>query len=105
MATLLRLPVDEAKLSDYCRRWKIAKLELFGSARFDWDSAHDIDLLVSFQDDAHWSLLDHVEMQEELGTLLGRPVDLVTRRSIERSQNPIRREAILKDPVEVYATR
>ncbi len=103
MATLLRLPIDETDLLAYCRRWKIAKLELFGSARFDWAAANDIDLLVSFAADAQWSLLDHVEMQEQLGGLLGRPVDLVTRRSIEASHNPVRRAAILKDPLEVYA--
>jgi len=105
MATLQSLPLDEAKLTEYCRHWKISKLELFGSARFDWDAAQDVDLLVSFNEDAHWSLFDHVEMQQELAALLGRPVDLVTRRSIEASRNPIRREAILRDPVEVYASQ
>ena len=103
MATLLRLPVEEALLADYCRRWKITRLELFGSARLDLASARDFDLLVSFGRDAHWSLLDHAEMQAELSALLGRPVDLVTRRSIEASQNPIRRASILENPLEVYA--
>ncbi|MEO5924302.1 MAG: nucleotidyltransferase domain-containing protein [Bryobacteraceae bacterium] len=105
MATLLRLPIDETQLFEYCRRWKITKLEVFGSARFDWAAANDVDLLVSFAAEAQWSLMDHVEMQQELGELLDRPVDLVTRRSIEASHNTIRRAAILNDTVEVYATK
>jgi hypothetical protein len=39
MATLQRLPVDQARLDEFCRTWKIAKLELFGSARFDYNVA------------------------------------------------------------------
>ena len=36
-----------------------------------------------------------VRMQDELKALLGREVDLVSRRGVESSRNPIRREAIL----------
>jgi hypothetical protein len=46
IATLQTLPVDGAKLSDFCCRWKISRLELFGSARFDWNAARDVDLAV-----------------------------------------------------------
>ena len=54
-----------------------------------------MDLLVSFDSNAEWSLLDHIEMQDELEVILGRNVDLVSRRGIERSQNHIRRNEIL----------
>ena len=43
-------------------------------------------LLVEFQRDADWSLLDHVGMEEELSGLFGRSVDLVTRRAVEQSK-------------------
>jgi predicted nucleotidyltransferase len=91
-----RLKMDRQSLEDHCNRWKIRRLWLFGSAlRDDFHEASDIDLLVEFAPDADWSLLDHIEMEQELSELLGRQVDLVTRRAVERSQNAIRRDAIL----------
>ena len=52
----------------------------------------DLDLLVRFAPDADWSLLDHVAMEEELSAIVGRKVDLVSQRAIERSSNWIRAE-------------
>jgi predicted nucleotidyltransferase len=75
-------------------------MSLFGSvARGNSRSDSDIDILISFSPDAGWSLLDHVAMQEEMSTLLQRNVDLVTRRSIERSANEIRKRSILEGTV------
>jgi uncharacterized protein len=102
MPILQRLPVDEAQLDQLCRHWKIAKLELFGSARLDFAAAHDVDLLVSFFSDAEWSLFDHAQMEQELSELLGRRVDLVSRRAIEASPNALRRSAILGSAIKVY---
>jgi len=62
-----------------------------------------MDVLVAFSDEAQWTLLDHVEMQDELKNIFGREVDLVTRRGIERSRNYIRRKAILNSAEVVYA--
>ena len=103
MAILQRLPVDEGQLDQLCRQWKIAKLELFGSALLDFAAAHDVDLLVSFLPDAEWSLFDHAQLEQELSELLGRRVDLVSRRAIEASPNALRRSAILGSAVPVYA--
>ena len=106
MALLQRLPVDEQSLHEFCQRWKIVRLELFGSMlRPDFGPSSDIDLLVSFSADARWSLLDHVQMEEELSALFGRKVDLVSRRAIEGSHNNIRRTAILGSAVPVYVAR
>jgi hypothetical protein len=102
MAILQRLPVDEALLDEFCRRWKIARLELFGSARLDFAAAHDVDLLVSFLSNAEWSLFDHAQIEQELSELLDRRVDLVSRRAIEASPNALRRSAILGSAVKVY---
>jgi hypothetical protein len=89
-------------LEDFCRRWKVAELRVFGSAlREDFRPDSDLDLLVSFAPNADWSLLDHVAMEEELSGLLRRRVDLVSRRAVERSSNWIRRRAIL-DSAEPY---
>jgi uncharacterized protein len=102
MALLQRLPVGEAQLDAFCRRWKIAKLELFGSMLIDPSRAQDVDLLVTFAADARWGLFEHEHMQDELAGLLGRSVDLISRRAIETSRNALRRDAILSSAVPVY---
>lgn len=103
MAILQLLPVDEGQLDAFCRRWKIAKLELFGSLLVDPSHAQDVDLLVTFTQEARWGLFEHEHMQNELGGLLGRNVDLISRRAIETSRNALRRNAILSRAVTVYA--
>jgi predicted nucleotidyltransferase len=73
--------------------------------RGDFRSSSDIDVLVSFEPRAQWSLMDVVEMQNELETILGRKVDLVERSAIERSENYIRRRYILDSAEPVYVAR
>lgn len=88
------LPLE--RLRAFCERWRISELALFGSAlRDDFRPDSDIDLLVSFAPGAAWGLLEHAQMEQELAALLGRPVDLVSRRGVEASANPLRRRAIL----------
>ena len=94
----------QANISEFCERWKIAELALFGSAlRSDFSPESDLDVLVTFTPDADWGLLDHYRMKEELATLLGREVDLLTRRAVEKSQNWLRRREILSTAQVVYA--
>lgn len=79
---------------------------MFGSAlREDFRPDSDLDLLVRFTPGADWSLLDHVAMEEELSGIVGRKVDLVSRRAIERSSNWICRKAILESAEPYFATR
>jgi len=97
--------IDKNGLEDFCRRWKIMNLSLFGSVlREDFTDNSDVDVMVTFQPDADWSLLDHVTMREELMVLFGRDVDLVTRKGVERSRNSLRRDAILESAKVVYET-
>ena len=104
--TTLTLPVPREALEAYCRRWKIEELAVFGSAlRSDFTPDSDVDVLVAFLPDADWSLLDHVQMQEELGGVLGRAVDLISKRAVERSENWIRRRSILESAQVIYAAR
>jgi len=95
--------VESARLKEFCRRWKISRLCLFGSAlRDDFTDKSDIDLLVDFLEDAEWSLFDHVRMEDELAAVFGRKVDLVTRHSIEGSDNWVRRKDILETAEQIY---
>jgi predicted nucleotidyltransferase len=97
----IEIPTDE--IADFCRRWKVTELALFGSVlREDFGPDSDIDALVSFAPDARWSLLDLVRMQDELKAVLGREVDLVQRVAVERSENYIRRKSILSNLEVIY---
>jgi predicted nucleotidyltransferase len=94
----IAIDIDKDNLRDFCRRWKITEFALFGSAvrpeEFREDS--DVDVLVTFAEDAHWTLLHVVEMKERLEEIFGRNVDILTRRSVEERRNPFRRESILE---------
>ena len=104
MTNRLMIDIPRDQIADFCRRWKIAELALFGSVlRDDFRPDSDVDVLVTFATDAQWSLFDHVDMEDELKEILGRPVDLVNRRGIERSRNPFRRKAILESAQVVHA--
>jgi len=101
-----RIPIDREKLADFCRRWKITEFALFGSVlREDFRPDSDVDVLVTFAPDAEWSLFDDVDMEEELSVIFGRKVDLVSRRAVERSDNWIRRKAILSTAEPIYVAR
>ncbi len=100
------IEIDRTQIAQFCRRWEITEFSLFGSVlREGFSPDSDVDVLVAFGAEAHWSLLDMVEMREELQGIFGRSVDLLTRRAVERSDNWIRRSAILESAECIYAHR
>jgi len=100
---LERVHFDRDRLRDLCRASGISRLEIFGSAlRKDFHKGSDIDLLATLRPEAHPTLLDWVDIQQKLSEVFRRPVDLLSRRAVERSQNPYRRSAILSTTVPVY---
>jgi predicted nucleotidyltransferase len=100
----LDLPYEA--IAAFCRRWRITELALFGSVlRDDFGPDSDIDVLVTFDPDARLSLFDLVGAQQELSDLLGREVDLVSKRGVEQSPNWIRRRAILASARPYYVER
>ena len=102
----MNIEISKEKIADFCRRWKIVEFSLFGSVlRQDFRPDSDVDVLVKFSADAEWSLLYHIAMEEELSVMFGRKVDMVSRRAIERSENYIRRQAILETAQPYYVTR
>ncbi len=99
----LQIEIPQAEIEAFCRQWQIVRLELFGSVlRDDFRPDSDVDVLVTFADGAPWSLFDLVDMKEQLQNIFGRSVDILTRRSIEKSRNPYRRQAILDSTVQIY---
>ena len=98
------IDVPEQQLIKFCQRWKVIEFALFGSVlRQDFQPESDIDVLVTFAPETHWSLFDLVTMQDELEALLGSKVDLVERPALERSANYIRRNSILDSMEIIYA--
>ena len=103
-AILDRLHVTEAQIAAFCQKWQIVRFELFGSVlREDFDAESDIDVLVTFASTARYGLFALVQMEDELGVLIGRDVDLVEREAVEESPNWIRRNSILSAARLVYA--
>lgn len=98
--------ISQDTLKAFARRWNVVELALFGSVfRDDFGPESDIDVLVTFAPDAHPSLFDLSGMQDELETLWGRTVDLMTRRGVEQGHNWIRRRATLNEARTVYRSR
>jgi uncharacterized protein len=99
------LALDEIKsrLTPFCQRHGIARLEVFGSlARGEPHPGSDIDLLVTFRPDVHLGW-DFYDLHQEIEEILGCEVDLLTRRSVEQDRNSIRRQSILESAREIYA--
>jgi len=91
-------------IAAFCVRWGISEFALFGSVlRNDFKKESDIDVLVTFASDRHITLFDMVDMGEELEEIFERKVDLISRRSIERSENYLRKESILSNLEIIYA--
>jgi predicted nucleotidyltransferase len=97
--------LPRGQIADFCQRWHIRELALFGSVlRDDFRPDSDLDILVTFTPEANWSLLDHLRMEQELATLLNRKIDLFSRRAVEQSHNWMRRLEILNTAEVVYGT-
>lgn len=94
------VPVDLSGLEEACRRYGIAELSVFGSvARGAAGEGSDIDLLYTLSDGAQlgWAIND---LSDELEQLFGRPVDLVSKKSL----HPRMRDDVLRQARIVYAT-
>lgn len=98
----LQIVLPQKKIQAFCHRWKVTEFSLFGSVLCeDFHINSDIDVLISFDDNASWSLFDLVTMQEELKQIFGREIDLVEKEGLK---NPFRRKAILNSKQVIYET-
>lgn len=97
----VKIKVPKQELADFCRRYNVQKLALFGSVlgeNFRADS--DVDVLVSFQPNAKIGFITFSRMQRELAELFKRPVDLVPMDGLK----PVIRDSVLSNIEEVYAS-
>jgi hypothetical protein len=94
------LRISSEELTNFCRRYQVRELALFGSMLgLDFDSDSDVDLLVSFEPAARITFLTLARMQRELEAIMGRPVDLVPRDGLK----PIIRSQVLATARVLYA--
>jgi len=92
--------VDEQRLADLCRQYRVQELSLFGSmARGDNRPDSDIDILVVFQPNARIGLLEYAALMRELSDLTGRKVDLVDKIGLK----PMIRDEVLEEARLLYA--
>lgn len=91
------------EIDSLCRRLRVRRLDLFGSATgdsFDEDSS-DVDVLVEFDVVPGLDSFDaFFSLKEGLERILGRPVDVVMASSI---QNPYFRERVMRTKEQLYA--
>jgi predicted nucleotidyltransferase len=100
----VQVTIPAEKISEFCRRWKVSELALFGSAlREGFGPDSDVDVLITFASTARWSLFDLVVMEDELQAILDREVDLVERAAVEKADNYTRRRSILDNIEVIYA--
>ncbi len=97
-------PLSGNTLKTFCQKWNITEFSLFGSIlRDDFRPDSDIDVLVSFAPNSPWTIIDLIVMEQELAALVNRDVDLIEKRVIQNSSNPIRKAEILNSATVVYA--
>jgi len=98
------IEIPRENIAEFCRKWKICKLALFGSVlRSDFRADSDIDVIIDFEPGVTYGLFDLIYMENELKEIFGRGVDLLTGPMVERSRNYIRRKAIQSSMEVIYA--
>lgn len=93
------LDADLDRIAEICQRYGVARLEVFGSVgRGEERPDSDVDVLYELAPGARlgWEIED---LADELSAVLGRPVDLVSRRALHERL----REAVLAEARLLYA--
>jgi len=91
-----QLKRDRKAIIAILNKYHAANVRVFGSvARGDDHIASDVDLLVDFQPGT--TLFDQVALERELSDMLGRKVDVVSARALNRHLRP----SVLSEAVEL----
>jgi uncharacterized protein len=99
-----RLDPSREQIAEFCRKWRVDELALFGSVlRDDFRPDSDVDVLLEFAPDAGISLFDYSEIQDDLEAIFGRRVDVVSKRGILQGRNPFSQKEILGTARVLYA--
>lgn len=90
--------IDDRDLAGFCRKNHVRRLAFFGSVlRGDFRPDSDIDVLIEFEA-GHVPGLAFFTLQDELGGMLGRRVDLHTPASL----SPYFRDQVMREAEPAY---
>lgn len=96
-----KIDIPRDKVAEFCRRYRIRKLSLFGSVlREDFRPDSDVDVLVEFDPEAKVGFVVLSRMQRELSAILQRQVDIVPRSGLKT----VIRDSIMADEEVIYAS-
>jgi hypothetical protein len=94
-----KLNISKEKVEEFCRRYHISRLSLFGSVlRDDFKENSDVDVLVEFEAGHIPGLIRFAGMEIELSDILGRKVDLNTAGFLSQYF----RDEVLSNAEEIY---
>ena len=100
------IDLEQDAIRDFCKKWKIHELRVFGSIlRDDFNADSDVDFLVDWDNGVARDAFDHMDMEDELEEIIGRKVDVVSRSAILAGGNRFRIKEILGKAELVLAER
>ena len=95
----VKIRVSAEEIAAFCRQHQIRRLAFFGSVlRDDFGPESDVDVLVEFEPGARVGLIRFAGIENELGHLIGRKVDLNTTGFL----SPYYRDQVLQDAETAY---
>ena len=95
----IQLPLKQ--IEEFCRKYGVQELSLFGSVlRDDFDDQSDIDVMLQFKPECGFSFENTPDIQDDLERIFSRPVDVIEKGKI---RNAFRRHAIMNNRRVVYA--
>jgi len=93
----------QKELESFCEKNKIKQLAVFGSVfSEEFNEYSDIDMLYLFNESVSFSFFDVVRMKTELEKLLNHPVDFISRKAVEDSNNNFRKKSIFDNLRIIY---
>ncbi|MBV9300628.1 MAG: nucleotidyltransferase domain-containing protein [Acidobacteriaceae bacterium] len=104
MSLMLEIVLPKNQIAKIARKYEMKELLIFGSAsRGELNPNSDIDLLVEFLPQAEITPFRHSAAERELSALLGRRVDLVSKRALRTGAS--RRDLVTGTPCFRSVTR
>ncbi|NJK60040.1 MAG: hypothetical protein HC918_07130 [Oscillatoriales cyanobacterium SM2_1_8] len=104
-----RLGITPSQLMEFCQKWQIAELAVFGSIlrddfRTGGNDPSDVDILYTYMPQVSYGF-EFIDIKEELEALFARKVDFVSKNAVRNSHNWLRRREILGSGRIIYAKR
>ena len=101
----LPFELDLSAVKEFCRKWRIEEMSLFGSVlRDDFTEDSDVDVLVRFEGDRGLTLTERDQAIAELSGIFGRETDMVALDALMWWRTlPRVRDGILSTAERIYA--